>query len=324
HGFFPLLIVLAWLLITAIQQGSWRARLKDSNLGIAAALALLAFLPWLAVVEWTIGYGPILKGQLGHAWDLSPFSRTTPATLAFYLSSWMSAPLLVASALGLGWSLKERRSSLLFLVWTLVFFAASTFLYMSFPRLALPLVPGLCLLAGLGVVRLSSLVPSGWQKLVLAVVAAAVISSSLWRSGPLLRMPTDTYRQAAAFLENQDGLLLTQLNKNYYFYESGFGTRPPSLELRWQDLGELDRQIEQSPSTVIAVDPIRHRLPEVQQWFEKQQPGLELMRRFKIEAYQPVFYQGIDPSQDVRQLPRWLAPLVPGESWIEVYRVSQR
>lgn len=320
HGFFPLLIFLFWLLMTARRQGGWKSRLKQSKLWMAAAIALLAFLPWVAAVQWTTGYAAILAGQLGHAWDLSPFSRTTPAILAFYLRSWMSALLLATSAAGLAWSLKEQRPGQLFVVWTGAFFAASTFLYMSFPRLALPLVPALCLLAGLGAVRLSGLAPSNWRKPLLAGLAAAVIAANLWHSVPLLEMRTDAYRKAAAYLVQQEGLALSQLNKNYYFYESGFKSRPPSFELRWQDLPQTDRLIEASASTIIAVDPIRYRLPEVEEWFEKQRPRLRLLRRFKIEAYAPVYFQGIDPAQEIQSQPRSLAPFIPGESWIEVYR----
>ncbi len=319
HGFFPLLIVFGWLLIPALWQGEWRKRLGKSRLGIAVAIALLAFGPWVVAVQWTSGYGPVLKGQLEHAWDLSPFSRTTPATLAFFLSSWMSAPLLAIAGMGLACSLKEGRSGLLFPIWAVAFMAASTFLYMSFPRLALPLVPGLCLMAGLGAVRLSRLVPPAWQSAALALAAAVLLSANLRHSGPLLQMRTDAYRQAAAFLQEQDGLLLTQVNKNYYFYESGFERRPRSLELRWQDLSQLDRQVEGSSSTIIAVDPIRHRLPEIEQWFEELRPGLKLVRRIKVEAYEPVHLQGVDPSRDLQALPRSLAPFVPEESWIEVY-----
>lgn len=323
HGFFPLLIMAGWLLLSGWGRGGLGKRFKESHWGRAALIAVIVYLPWVILVEATIGYGPILRGQLSHAWDLAPFSRTTPAGLAFYLAAWMSLPLLAASLLGMAWAWRERRSGQGFLVWTTLCFAASTFLYMSFPRLALPLVPGLCLLAGLGVVRLSRIVPSHWQKPVLALIAMAVIAAGLGRSGPLLQKRTDVYRRAAAYLEQQGGLLITQLSKNYYFYETGFVRRPPSLELRWQDLGTLRKRIDESPSAVIAVDPVLHRLADADSWLEELRPRLRLVQRFKIDVYDPIYYQGIDPTRNPEELPRTAAPLLRGRAWIEVFEVTQ-
>ena len=145
----------------------------------------------------------------------------------------------------------------------------------------------------------------------------ATLVWSLYRAGPLLQLNTDSYRQAAAFIESLEQPVVTQLSKNYYFYE-----KRKSLEIRWQKIDDLVRLVDRSPSVILAIDPIVHRLPDIREWIETLRPRMELIRRFKVRMYEPLHYQGFDPTAGLESLPRSVAPTRPNQTWIEVYRLS--
>ncbi|RIK54831.1 hypothetical protein DCC62_31660, partial [candidate division KSB1 bacterium] len=129
----------------------------------------------------------------------------------------------------------------------------------------------------------------------------------------VLSLRTDAYRQAAAYLQKFDAPVLTQMSKNFYFYE-----RKKSVEMRWQNAAVLDSIIQHSPVGLIAIDPIIHRFPQVEQWFKSQRNHLQLVHGISIQMYEPVYYQGFAPAR-LPQLPPTVAPFHPGRAKIEIF-----
>ena len=280
-------------------------------------MALLCFLPWAALVESSVGYWSVLRGQLDHSLGLGKLFVTTPDVLHFYLSQWMSPPLLLCAAVGLLFILVNRQEAGLFLLMALVLFALATLFYMSFPRLVLPLIPGICLCGGYGLESIARRV-GGAGRGVLGVAGAITLFWNLAVAVPLLNRSTDSYRQAADYLEGLDLPLVTQLSKNYYFYENKM-----SLEIRRHSIHDLDSLVDATPSVLVAIDPIVHRLPRALQWMDKLGPRLTLLRSLDVDMYEPVYYQGFDPTRGFDSLPRSVAPAVPGNNRIQVYRIGR-
>lgn len=317
HGFFPLLIAGAWLCVQAVYRLSRRhqpvaAKELWRSFGLAAAIAGLLYLPWLLFVQFSVGYGAILQGQVARSFGQSALLVTSPQTLYFYLSHWLTPALLLAALAGATAVLLRRDRSGFFLLLVLVLFAASALFYLSFPRLLLPVVPGLCLLAGLGVAELGRLFRrrAQWLRAGLAVVILTMNSRA---AQPVLALRTDAYRRAADYLQQARVPVFTQMSKNFYFYE-----KAKSLELRRHQPAQLDSLLLHSGQALIAVDPILQRFPERAQWFEKWRPRLSHVHEIPIDLYEPVYYQGFDPTR-LAQLPPAVAPFRPGEAKIEIY-----
>lgn len=321
HGFLPLIIVGFWLLLSCLRQRDFdklRSPQKRSHFTMAAILSLLTYVPWVLLVQFTVGYGSILEGHFSHSLGMGTLDSATPSGLYFYLSRWLGLPTLILASLGFAFVLIEKTRTGLFLVTATLVFTGSTFLYASFPRLVLPIVPALCLLSAYGLHSTTRRLPFLDSKILFALATTSVLAWNLAASAPLLSVHTDSYRQAAHYLQNFRVPIITQLSKNYYFYEM-----EKSVEMRWQSRDELDALLEKAPSTIIAIDPIIHRLPEYLDWFESHRPYLTRLRCFEVGVYEPVHYQGFDPQQDFRHLPRSVAPTVPGDTKIEVYRFRQ-
>ena len=324
HGFFPLLAIAVWLIIIwgtrffrSRSQPDRAQAFRWADLLLASAAALLLYLPWLLFVEFTVGYRSILEGQLSHSLGLGSLIITTPQTLWFYLSSWVSPPILLLALIGLLLALSARERTLLFTATVCGLLATAILFYLSFPRLILPVIPGICLLSGYALVSMCGRVSRTPAIGLLSFGTAVVLIWNLLQILPVVNLKTDVYRRAAIYLKELREPLITQLKKNYYFYEES-----PSLEIRWQDLDELDALIGRSASVVVAVDPIIHKLTEEHAWVERHRPELSLLRSFEVRMYEPLYYQGFDPNLGFEDLPRKIAPPVPGDTRIEVYRLS--
>lgn len=196
-----------------------------------------------------------------------------------------------------------------------VVLATPTLFYLSFPRLILPIIPGICLLSGYALVSICQNISESKATALLCLGTTIVLLWNLLQIFPIIRLDADAYRRAAAYLRDFREPLITQLKKNYYFYE-----KSPSREIRWLDLDEL---VGASESVIVAVDLIIHKLPQGHAWVEKYRPHLTLLRSFEVRMYEPLYYQGFDPIIGFENLPRSIAPQMPGDTRIEVYRLSQ-
>lgn len=315
HGFFPLLILGLWLGMMALMRRKKHlvpTRVLWSNFGIAALLAGLIYLPWFLFVQFSVGYGAILQAQADHSIGQSAIILTPPATLYFYLTHWLSPALLLAALLGSLMILYRPQSDALFLLLATALFTIAAMFYTSFPRLLLPVVPALCLFAAHGVESIAR------ARSIVGALAALVLAWNMPGAANVLSLRTDAYRQAAAYLQKIDAPVLTQMSKNFYFYD-----KKKSVELRWHAPDTLDAMMQHSPAVVIAVDPIIHRFPQVEHWFEKHRSQLRLVHEIPIQMYEPVYYQGFDPAQRDR-LPLALAPFRPGQAKIEIYHLIKK
>ncbi|MDZ7269415.1 MAG: phospholipid carrier-dependent glycosyltransferase [candidate division KSB1 bacterium] len=317
HGFFPLLLVGAWLVVQAwyrfvrrqqpvIIAEHWR------HLGLAAVLAGLLYLPWFLFVQFSVGYGAVLQSQLAHSFGQAALLVTPPRTLYFYLSHWLTPALLLAAVAGALDVLLRRDRSGLFLLLALLLFTAATLFYLSFPRLLLPVVPGVCLLAALGVQAPARLLRRR-NHLLKAALATIMLVMNSRAALPVLALRTDGYRRAADYLAGVRLPVLTQMSKNFYFYENR-----PSFELRRRQPAALDSLLRQAGHAVLAVDPIVQRFPELVQWLAKWRPHLSRVHEIPLMMYEPVYYQGFDPTR-LAHLPPVIAPFRPGGAKIEIY-----
>lgn len=310
HGFFPLLILGLWLGMMALMRRRKHlvpTRALWSNFGIAVLLAGLIYLPWFLFVQFSVGYGAILQAQVDHSIGQSAIILTPHTTLSFYLTQWLSPALLLAAVLGSIMILTRPRAETLFSLFATALFMFAAMFYTSFPRLLLPVVPGLCLFAAHGVERISRAKTLAW------LLAAVTLAWNMMGAHRVLSLRTDAYRQAAAYLQKFDAPVLTQMSKNFYFYE-----RKKSVEMRWQNAAVLDSIIQHSPVGLIAIDPIIHRFPQVEQWFKSQRNHLQLVHGISIQMYEPVYYQGFAPAR-LPQLPPTVAPFHPGRAKIEIF-----
>lgn len=321
HGFAPLLITGAWLLLERGLRrengfGSAARRQVVRGYVVSALLAFLVFLPWFVFVQATVGYGEILRNQMAHSFARGTWIVTSPQTLGFYLNRWLSPPLLVFTVGGLLVSgiLGGSGGRLLLLASTL--FLSSALFYASFPRLVLPVVPGFCLLSACAFATLEPRLRRG-STLMLALGAATILIWNLIGARAVLALRTDGYRRAAAYLNRLHEPLITQMSKNYYFYEE-----TQSFEMRRHDVAMLDSLVLDTGKVAVAFDPILLRLPEAMAWVGRHRPRLQLVREFPLNLYEPLYYQGIDPTQNLENLPRSVAPFLPGRARIEVYRLS--
>ncbi len=255
---------------------------------------------------------------MSHSLTLGSLLLTTPQTLWFYLSSWVSPPILVLTPIGLLLALSAREKPLLFTTSACGLLATAILFYLSFPRLILPVIPGICLLSGYALVSMCRRVAPTRPMGLLSLGTAIVLTWNLLQTLPVVNLDTDVYRRAALYLRNFQEPVITQLKKNYYFYE-----KSKSLELRWQDLDELDALVRRSGSVIVAVDPIIHKLKKEHAWVESHRPELTLLRSFEVSMYEPLYYQGFDPNLGFEKLPRTIAPPVPGDTRIEIYRLSR-
>lgn len=310
HGFFPLLFLGVWMGVMMLLQHRSRLvliRASWLNFGMAVVLAVLIYVPWFLFVQFSVGYGAILQAQVDHSIGQSAIILTSPATICFYLTQWLSPALLLAALLGSVMILYRPQSKTTFLLFATAMIAFTAMFYTSFPRLLLPMAPALCLFAAHGVEKISRAKPVAW------LPAVIILACNMMGAHQTLSLRTDAYRQAAAYLQQCDAPVLTQMSKNFYFYE-----KKKSVEMRWQKAAALDSIVQHSPAGLIAVDPIMHRFPQVEQWFENQSRRTRLVYEIPIQMYEPVYYQGFDPTR-LPQLPPTVAPFHPGRAKIDIY-----
>ena len=319
HGFLPVLILLLFCFCRFLLRRDGSAQLLENTrrLGWAITIALLSMLPWILLVGLTTGWAEILAGQWNHSIGSGPFPATLPSTLYFYLTTWVSVPVLLLSLVGSAALLRRADDKGMFLIAIVLFLAVAPLIYTSFPRLLLPLIPGLCLLASVGAVSLLGLL----KPLPLPVSASLLfLVLSLWNvyeALPVIRLRTDSYREAAEFLESQQGPVLSQLSKNYYFYDRGH-----SIEMRWHTPGDLEALVTSKPDWIVAIDPVLGKLPLHRDWIEQHRSSLTLLREIPIRAYDVIHYQGIRRPWNLSSLPGEEVPALSGQAGIRIYRLS--
>ena len=319
HGFLPILIVLIFCLAVSLVRRTGNAQLwKDTGrLGWAVIIAVAAMLPWVLVVGLTTGWTKILIGQWNHSIGSGPFPPTLPSTLYFFLTKWVSAPVLLLSLVGMVTVLKRRDQNGAFLVTTVLLLIVAALFYTSFPRLLLPLIPGLCLLASVGAVSLLGLLKPIPLPLSASLLFLVLSLWNVYTALPVIRLRTDSYREAARSVRSLEDPTLSQLSKNYYFYDRGY-----SVEMRWHSPAELEALVSSKPDWIVAIDPVLGKLPLHRDWLEQHKSSLTLLREIPIRAYDVVDYQGMRRPWHPSTLPNQAAPDLPRRADIRVYRLN--
>lgn len=324
HGFFPVVIAGLWLtgeVVLKLRPGRNTSSAKQStkNFLLSVFTAVLVFSPWFLFVEISVGYGNIMGHLISHSVGSGNLIVTPPGVLYFYLSRWLPGCLLLAAATGCLFCLLNRKSESRFLLLVFFFMILATMIYASFPRLLLPVVPAVCLLAAFGIYSISAFFKDR-RILVAGTIACILTFWNLLTVREILSQRTDCYRQAANFLKKKKGRpIITQMSKNFYFYEN-----QKSFEMRQYSIAMLDSIFHNSDSLIVAADPIIHRFENLLPWFEKKRLDLELIREFKINMYETNYYQGIDPRKPTAEIPLSRSPFIPGKSRIEVYTLKSK
>jgi hypothetical protein len=320
-GVLPLVLVAAWAAITRLQIVNTEENPPLASvvrgLALAAAVAAALYAPWALVVQLERGYGALLTTHAEHSVSTGLFP-TSPLALWFYFGHWLSPALLAAAGLGVVAAFVRRGEAESLLIVVVLLFGGFLTLYLSFPRLALPLVPAACLFAALGLDALARVLSHARRAAILAFAAALVAVSSLPAVAEVLATRTDAYRRAAAYLRAERLPVVSQMSRCFYFYEDSRST-----EMRFHTTEELDAVLAASPEILVAVDPIVERLPEAKAWFERTCAAVVPEYVVPISMYEPVYYQGFDPRLGFEGVPRSYAPFVPGQSEIRIYRISR-
>jgi len=260
-GSLPLLLYVGVLALEAARC-ALRDRAKLGDLGrraLGAALALgiaaLCYLPWVLYVERLGGgYAALAAHQSAYSLGRPPLIRTPPTVVLAYLSRWTSPLLLAAAALGALHAWRRPRLRDRFLIAITAGYAASVALYESFPRLGLPLVVFLSLLAGVGLARgVRGALPAR-RRWVWIASAGTVATAELFVSVPHLALSTNGYREAGMEADKLDGDVFKVTATNFDFYSD----RARYLE----DTPELRRELAAPRTRYVVVDDYLSSAPK--------------------------------------------------------------
>jgi 4-amino-4-deoxy-L-arabinose transferase-like glycosyltransferase len=174
----------------AVRAGQALLVLVPFGLGLAVYLSRTAGLAaWLEHrSRWTVGL---------HLWSI----KQTAITTTEYLTSWVPWPILATAAVGAVLAVKRRSfGDLVWLVW-LALYAGSLVMYQNFPRLPLPLVPPIAMLAAVGALGLArAIAPARSSGAVAALVTVVLLATSAPPALEQTRVHTRAYAEAADYL----------------------------------------------------------------------------------------------------------------------------
>lgn len=237
--YFALIIAYEGILFPALQTRPGIAQLFKQVIqkywcflaGLAGAgLITLAGAVWwyLLLVKYNLQHQLVVSHQ-NYAIPLSQAIQTflrNPAYFFNYLTRW--ADLVFYFTLpGMLLSVWHwRKEKLLLFGWAVGYYLL-LFQYTHYTRLAVPLIPALCLFAGIAierVFRIVRLLLPGFQSLQLAlklIIGSALIIFALVLEYPVLSLDTSTYRQAGAVVLStapQRSLIFIDALRNITFY----------------------------------------------------------------------------------------------------------
>ena len=254
--------------------------------------------------------------------------RTTPELAVGFLTTWISPLVLGCAALGAAIALLRRRSGdLLLLIW-LAGYGAAMLLYVPFPRLLLPLLPAVFLLAGRAMGQVVAAVRGGTAEsprrhaatLVAAGLIVVTVSAEAIRLPRILRMQTTGYALSA-----REGLRLALARRAELWWR----IQPEPLFALYandtnagQELDEAATHREEWRTAVPRVFVVDHSVSEwhggVAAFLEKNRAKLRLLARFPNPTYDEHYLQ-MATIEDLRTLAERIAAARP----IEVYESTE-
>ncbi len=210
HGFFPLVAagavwISTWPRMRRAEGDGERWRAQFRGLLLAAVVALPFGLALLAYIESTVGIAEFRANR--STWLSDPGLYLIPATgeyVAQCLLRWTTPAVLVAALLGCVVALARcGHGAALVLAW-LALFLATLPLYKNYPRLLVPMLVPLALLAGLGVDGALTRLPVRLRGAVGALAALLLLGAGALGARDSLAIADRGYAEVARFLEEQE------------------------------------------------------------------------------------------------------------------------
>jgi len=264
----------------------WRQGLVCLFIG---AIALAVFVPFMFYVGRVAGFVAFYQQFVGLSAAGTPAPRGSLLVIERYFSAFGAAPLLAAALGGAAFGLVRRRPGDLLLVVTLVSFTVMLFLYASFPRLALPLIPICALLAASfvdAIAAASARLQPRLGEVTGVLLCVVIVLTELATTLPILGEQTTGYRQAGAFIDarSSGALIYTRLQPNILLYTQH------GIELIPNDA--TARAINESQVPVYFVtDQTWDFQPAVAAFFETNQKRLEVVAHIPNPMYPEVLLQ---------------------------------
>lgn len=197
----------------------WRPKAIGLSLFLLVGVSL--FIPWVLFVATRSGTEQLVSQPVGYtALATGGLVATPPTLILAYFLRWTSPAFTILTLIGVSFALTRRRLSDGLLLAYLSIYGLGVTVYLSYPRLALPLLPALALFAANGVKVLLKGSRREIFKIAILVVASLTALDLLRSSAPLLQVRTDGYRQAARLVEAapKDKLIFQKMQNNFNFY----------------------------------------------------------------------------------------------------------
>jgi hypothetical protein len=262
-----------------------RSMLTSTALFLLIGSAL--YVPWFLTVATDLGYHALVNHQVGYtALSIGAFVRTSPMLVIHYFIRWTSPLLLFFGLIGLTIAFARRKTPDIFLLTYLSLYSVGVMLYRSYPRLALPLLPGLCLLAANGIIALWQGSRGKTLKIAILVVASLAALDLLRGSASLLPIKTDGYRRAAQFISQQlpkQAPVFQKMQENFNFY---------TLK-RWdlENRPRIRQALAYPRLKYFVFDQTLTWAPFTQQLFERNRDHLRLVTKISNPMYEEVYLQ---------------------------------
>jgi 4-amino-4-deoxy-L-arabinose transferase-like glycosyltransferase len=208
----------------------WRKRWK-LLVGLAAAIIIagLSFYPWYFAIDESLGHEDVTKIHRGYAIPIDQGLKKLvgqPTWFFSYFIRWALIPFLFAP-LGIVLGFWQwRKEKILILIWTIGYYCLLYF-YFPYTRHAIPLVPALCILAGIALDRILRAiflaVPllTKYANIVKSALAIALVVFAFVHEYPMLSLDTNSYREAAltvADVAQKDTTIFTDTLRNFRYY----------------------------------------------------------------------------------------------------------
>lgn len=197
----------------------WRSRAIRLSLFLLVGVGL--FIPWVLFVAARSGTEQLIRQPAGYtAFATKGLVATSPTLILAYFLRWTSPAFVILALIGASLALARRRLPDGLLLAYLSIYGLGVTMYLSYPRLALPLLPALALFAANGLEALLKGSGRKTLKVAILVVASLTALDLLESSVSLLRVRTDGYRQAAQFVETvpEDELVFQKMQITFDFY----------------------------------------------------------------------------------------------------------
>ncbi|MEW6746272.1 MAG: glycosyltransferase family 39 protein [Planctomycetota bacterium] len=230
HGFLPFAMAGLYMLIAALATW-WRqgGRAGISALGKVVRASFWAALGFAGPAIFLVFYIDTTVGLERYAENRSQWMpgvagwafKASALYMARAFSEWLPPALLALGALGVIAALRRPTKAIGYLACWLIPFALAVPFYKNYPRLLLPLVPGIAILASLGTLAIARFFPGRARQIATAAIIAILVSAQgTWMALDTLRVHPTGYREAGRFVTERmrDGMTALLLTQHTIFF----------------------------------------------------------------------------------------------------------